>query len=274
VSTDQTGPLLAEEAPPKPSPIENELPTYRAISSRAVFSVLCGAMAVFSFAELIFLIFAVFAVVLGLMANVVIKRNPDRLTGRRLANAGIALGLVFGLTVITYTAIQALILKREASKFGLLYAQVLKEGSFGDALLMRADPETRKTQTAADAETDFNKMKSRERGMIDQKFAGLLNLRKALGEKDTHLHLIGIEGQGEDENRVGRVGYYAFVLYELEGPPGKGDSDARQFALASLKGYTSGRHYEWHVEDVIFPYTPKSYQSAAKPLDDGHGHPH
>jgi Domain of unknown function (DUF4190) len=272
VSTDQTGPLIAEEAPPITSPIENELPTYRAISTLAVFSVLCGALAVLSFAELAFLIFAVLAVVLGFMANVAIKRSPDRLTGRGLANAGIALGLVFGLTVVTYTTVQAFILKREASNFALLYAKVLKEGSFGDAMLMRADPEARKNQTAAEAEAEFKKMQSRERGLADQKFAGLIGVRKALAQNETHLHLIGIEDQGEDDGRVGRVGYFAFALYELEGPPGKGDSDARRFALAILKGYTSGRHFEWHVEDVIFPYTPKSYQTSAKPVDDGHGH--
>jgi hypothetical protein len=272
VSTDQKAPLIAEEAPLKPSPIENELPSYRAISRSAVVSVLCGAMAVFSFANLSFLLFAGVAVALGLMANVAIKRNPDRLTGRRLANAGIALGLVFGLTVVTYTTVQTFILKREATKFALVYSKALKEGSLGDALLLRNDPEARKSQTAADAEKDFEKNRSRERGLAEQKFSGLLNVRKALGQKDTQLHLIGIEDQGEDEGRVGRVGYFAFALYELEGPPGKGDSDARQFALAILKGYSSGRHYEWHVEDMVFPYTPKSYQSAAKPVDDGHGH--
>ncbi len=272
MSTDQTGPLIAEEAPTKSSPIENELPSYRAISTLAVFSVLCGALAIFSFADLNFLAFAVLAVVLGVMANVAIKRNPDRLTGRGLANAGIALGLVFGLTVVTYTTVQAFILKREATKFALLYAKVLKEGSFGDVMLMRADPEARKNQTAAEAEQEFEKMRTRERGMADQKFAGLLDVRKALAPKDTHLHLVGIEDQGEDEGRVARVGYFAFALYELEGPPGKGDSDARRFALAILKGYKSGRHYEWYVEDTMYPYTPKSYQTAAKAVDDGHGH--
>ena len=43
--TDQTGPLIAEESPPLVSPIENELPTYRAISTRAVWSVICGVLA-------------------------------------------------------------------------------------------------------------------------------------------------------------------------------------------------------------------------------------
>jgi hypothetical protein len=274
VSTDQTGQLTAEEAPPKPSPIENELPTYRAISTRAVFSVICGALAIFSFADLTFLLFAALAVILGLMANLAIKRNPDLLTGRRLANTGVALGLVFGLTVVTYTMVQNYILAREASKFGLAYAKVLKEGSFGDALLYRADAETRKTKTAAAMQQEYESAKARERGIADEKIRGLLNLRKALARKDVQLHLIGIEDQGVDEERVGRVGYYAFALYEVEAPPAKGESEERQFALAVFKGVATGRHYDWLVENVIFPYLPKSYQSAAKPVDDGHGHGH
>src|SRR5579875_3187357 len=86
VPTDQPGHLSVEEAPPKASAIENEIPTYRAISNRAVFSVICGVLASFSFADLIFLVFAVLAVVLGVTANLAIKRKPDLLTGTRLAN--------------------------------------------------------------------------------------------------------------------------------------------------------------------------------------------
>jgi hypothetical protein len=272
VSTDQTGQLIAEEAPPQPSAIENELPSYRAISTRAVFSVICGALAIFSFADLTFLVFAVLALFLGVMANVAIKRNPDLLTGRRLANVGIGLGLVYGLTVITYTTVQSYILTREASKFALVYAKILKEGSLGDALLYRVDASMRKDRTAASMEEEFEKQRSKERAMADQKFVGLLNVRRALTQNDDHLHLLGIENQGEDEGRVGHIGYFAFALYELEGPPTKGDSGTRRFALAILKGSLNGRHYDWIAEDVIFPYQPKSHQAAAKPVDDGHGH--
>jgi hypothetical protein len=272
VPTDQTSHLIAVEAAPKPSAIENELPTYRAISNRAVFSVLCGALAALSFADLKFLVFAVLAILLGFMANVAIKRHPDILTGRRLANTGIAMGLIFGLTVITYTAVNDYILAREAGKFANLYAKVLKEGSWGDALLWRVDAETRKTKTAAEAEQDYEKMRSRERGMPDQKFGGLQNLRKALVPKDAHLHFIRIENQGEDDNRVGQIGYFATALYEVEAPAAKGESGSNPFALAILKGAVKGRHYEWHVEDVVFPYHPRTYRAAAKPVDDGHGH--
>src|SRR5262245_38867194 len=77
VPTEQPGHLIAEEAPPKESPIENELPTYRAISNLAVFSVISGALASFSFADLTFLFFSVLAIVLGILAHRAIKRTPD-----------------------------------------------------------------------------------------------------------------------------------------------------------------------------------------------------
>ncbi len=196
------------------------------------------------------------------------------LTGRGLANTGITLGLIFGLGVLTYTAVQNFILARDASKFADMYAKVLKEGSFGDALLLRSDGETRKTKTAAEMEKDFDAMKARDRGLAEQKWRPLNNLRKALAPKDAHIHLVGIEDQGVDDGRTGRVGYFALALFEIEGPPSKSGSESKQFALAILKAMAKGRHYDWYVEDLVFPYMPKSYEAAAKPADDGHGHPH
>jgi hypothetical protein len=272
VSTNQTAPLTAEAAPTNSSPIENELPTYRAISTRAILSVICGALAAFSFAELWFLVFAALAIVLGVMANLAIKRRPDLLTGRRFANTGIALGLVFGLVVITYTTVMGIIISREASKFADVYAKVLKEGSFGDALLYRLDPESRKDKTAAAMEQEYQAQKARERGLAEQKMMSVLNIRKALQAKDTHLHLVAIENQGIDEERVDRVGFYAAALFELEGYDPKVHIQGGEYALALLKGSSKGRHYEWYVDNLVYPYKPRSYKAAPKPVDDGHGH--
>jgi Domain of unknown function (DUF4190) len=269
VPTDQPGHLIVEDAPPKDSPIENELPTYRAICNRAIFSAICGILASFSFANLIFLIFAVLAVVLGVTANLAIKRRPDVLTGTRLANFGIALGLIFGLTVTTYTGIQNYILGREASKFALVYAKVLKDGSLGDALLYRDPQAAREKSTAAEREKEYHSMRAREKMMVEQKMAPLLNLRKAVAPKDAHLHFVDIEAKGVDEERAGGVYYYATALYEVEKPGASGTS---QYALALFKGQQKGRHFDWWVENVLYPYTPKSYHGAAKPIDDGHGH--
>ena len=264
--TDQPGPLATEEAPPTTSPIENELPSYRAISNLAVFSLICGGMASFSFADLTFLLFAILAVVLGVLAHRSIKRTPDVLTGARLANAGIAMGLIFGLTVITYTSLQAYILRREASRFGVDLARVLKEGTLGDVLLYREFPDRRKDQTPADKEKQFESMKSRDRMMVDQKMAPMMNLRKALVPKDAKLHFVGVEGQGVDEGLTGSIYYYAALLYEVEG------TSPHQHALALVKGQNKGRRYEWWIDDIRYPYEPKSYQVESKPVDDGHGH--
>lgn len=275
--TDQPGNLIAEEAPPTASPIENELPTYRAISNRAVVSLICGALASFSFADLNFLFFAALAVVVGILANRAIRRAPDTLTGSRLANAGIALGLIFGLTVVTYSTIQYIIIKREASRFGLEYARVLKEGTFGDALLLGDPPERRQDRTGADKQKEWEQMKAKDRMMLETKMGSVTNLRKALSTKDAHIHLLSIENQGVDESISAGIYYFATILYEVEGatpPPGTPPTSGPLYALAVIKGHARGRHYEWWVEDTRFPYTPKSYQAKSKPVDDGHGHAH
>jgi hypothetical protein len=272
VPTEKPGQLLVEEAPPTSSAIENELPTYRAICNRAVASLLCGALASFSFANLGFVIFAVLAVVLGLSAHVAIKRNPDILTGRRLANAGIGLGLVFGLTVVTYSTIQSFILAREARKFAVFYAKVLKEGGIGDAMLYRQPPNLREKKTAADVEKEFAEMKARERGMMEMRMASLTGLQKALKPKDAHLDFVAIESQGVDEGHVGQIGYFATALFDVEGAAPSKNAAGANNALLLLKGAPKGRHYEWWVDEVIYPYTPKSFTVAPKPVDDGHGH--
>ena len=99
-------PVKCWPSPLAGSVIENELPTYRAISPRAVFSLICGILALFSLAHPFFYVFAVLAVVLGLSADRNIQRYPDMLTGRGLAKAGAAMGLIFGLGVFTVTTVQ------------------------------------------------------------------------------------------------------------------------------------------------------------------------
>jgi hypothetical protein len=274
VPTDQPGHLIAEEAPPKESPIENELPTYRAISSRAVLGLLCGALASFSFASSNFLVFAVLAIVLGILANRAIRRSPDVLTGARLANAGIAMGLIFGLTVLTYTFLHNFIIRREATRFAQEYAKVFEEGSLGDLLLYREPPLRRKDQAAADREKELEKMNPRDRMMFETRMGPMLELRKAVSAKGTQMHFVRIEGEGVDDSMAGGVFYFAAALYEVEGAPAgaKGEGDAHRYALALFKGLAKGRHYEWWVDDVRFPYQPKSFQMQPKPVDDGHGH--
>ncbi len=271
MATDQKTQYIADEAIPA---IENELPTYRAISKPATFSLLCGILASFAFANLFFLVFAVFAVILGVLANLAIRRHPDILTGRRLANGGICLGITFGLVVTTYTIVQSFLLTRDATQFGKHYAEVLQKGSFGDILWYGLYPDARKNKTPEQALHDFETTKSKDRMVMEQKIGPLQKLKKQLSATDGgHLHFVDIENHDIDQSG-GQLVYYALALYEVEGSAVKGSPGPTQHALAIFKGIpkAKGRGYEWWVDDLRFPYEQKSFKVPDKPVDDGHGH--
>jgi hypothetical protein len=273
VATDQTSRVLVDESAEAPPAIENELPTYRAISTRAIFSLICGILASFSFANLFLLIFAALAVVLGVLANLAIKRHPDMLTGRGLANAGIALGLVFGLVTATYTGVQSFVLTQAASKFGREYAEAVQSGSLGKMLWYNLHPDMRKNKSPEETLREFETAKAKERMMMDQKTAPVQSLRKRLvSSKDETFHFVDIETQGLDEGPGKEIGYFATALFEVEGPGNKDFPEKKQHALAIFKGRTKGRHYEWWVEDVKYPYQPRSFKAPEKPVGDGHDH--
>jgi hypothetical protein len=274
VATDQTSRLLVDEPAETVPAIENEIPTYRAISTRAVFSLICGILASFSFANLFFAVFALLAVVLGVWANRAIKRHPDMLTGNGLANTGIALGLVFGLVATTYSGVQGLVLTQAAAKFGREYAEAVQSADLGKMLWYTLPPDMRKDKTSAQALHEYESAKPKEKMMMEQKNAPMQSLRKRLAaSKEDKFHFVDIESQGSDEQ--GRsLGYYATALFEVEGPGSKDFPQKHQYALAIFKGRVQGRHYEWWVEDVRFPYQPRSFRAPDKPVDDGHGHAH
>src|SRR5260370_23072337 len=111
------------------SAIENELPTYRAISPGAVVSLIFGILAVLSFASWYFLAFAAAAIVVGVLSGRKIQKMPDVLTGNGIAQAGIALGRIFGLTAVTIVTVQSALRERQAAAFGPAYEKVLSKGS-------------------------------------------------------------------------------------------------------------------------------------------------
>ena len=272
MATDQKRELFADDAELAPSAIENEIPSYRAISRYAVFSLICGIIASFSFASLFFLVFSVAAVILGILAHLGIKKYPDMITGRGLANVGIALGLIFGLIVSTYTGVHALILSQSANRFGQVYLKVLAEGNLGDALWYGQFPDNRKDLTPEDALKEYEQAKTKEKMFRDQKLAPLKSLKKRLeSSKGTHLHFVNIEQQGLDDSGA-QIIYFATALYEVEGADDKGSAGEKQYALAIFKGLPKGRNYDWWVEDVRFPYERKTFAAPEKAVDDGHGH--
>jgi hypothetical protein len=272
VAADQTTTTLDTENQPAVSPIENELPTYRAISARAVLSLVCGVLAVFSFAHPLFYLFSVLAIGLGIAGHRAIKRFPDILTGHRIANAGIALGLTFGLISGTVFAVQYLVRSTQATKFGTEFQEILQAHSLGEILWYNLHPDNRKEKSHAQVIQEFEQTQAKQKAMLHEKMGQMLGLQRRLASsQDQKVHFVSIEGMGE-ENARGEVHVYALALYKIDGPATKQFPDEHQYALAILKGRQKGRHYDWWVEDIRYPYLPKSYAPPEAPVGDGHAH--
>jgi hypothetical protein len=275
VASDQNTGVIDPEFDQSESVIENQIANYRAVSVRAILSVFFGVLALFSFASETFYVAAILAIVFGVLAKRAIHRYPDMLTGERLANAGIAMGLIFGLVTVTYSGVQTFIRTREATKFAAEYVKVMESASDGEMLWYNIPPVQRQEKSAKQALLEFEKAKGKDRMMLEQKLQPWTALRRRLkSSTDQHLKFAGVESVGLDETRGGEGIIYAVVVFEADGLTSK-DYPGPQFAAAIIKAKTSSRHYEWWVEDLRFPYTPKSFVPTPPPkADDGHGHSH
>ncbi len=274
MATEQNTSTLNPETAVAVSAIENELPTYRAITPLAVFALVCGFGAICSFAHPFFYVFSILAIGLGIAAHRAVKRYPDMLTGGRLANAGIALGLVFGLVAGTVGSIQYFVRSRAATNFAHEYADVINRRSLGEMLWYNVAPAFRKEKTEADVLKEYEANRAKSAMMVDQKMGQMVALHKRVAaSKEAKLRFVRMEGLGEDDSH-GSLSVFALALFELEGAATKEKPEKEQYALAIFKGVSKGRHFEWWVEDVHFPYVPKTYVAPLKPVDDGHDHAH
>ena len=266
----ESSPDATEPKPSRPSVIENQIPTYRAVSTMAVFALICGGLAFFSFTSSFFYIFAVLAVVLGVLAERSIQRRPDVLTGRGLARAGVAMGLIFGLSIATITTVQTYLIKREAGLFAAHYATMLKESSLADLYYVGLTPPARAATTPEDNLAQMASQRE-EAAMAEMRYAPLKNLSEFLKAAPEHtISFVEIEGLGSED-----LIPVALAVYKVE-DTGDEDHEA-EYAMAVLKGMIpeGKRGYEWWVDDVRYPYQPQSYVAPVKAgSDDGHGHAH
>jgi hypothetical protein len=275
VATDQKMSTIDTERVASGEVIENEIPTYRAISVRAIFSVVCGVLAVCSFAHWFFYGFSILAIGFGIWAHQKIKQLPDVLTGKGLANAGIFLGLVFGLTSATFFTVQYGVRSRQATLFAKQYAEVLKGADLSEMLWFNAHPDARRGKTGAElkAELDAN---PKDRRMMEASMgpmSQLLHLQERLSStKGQDVHFIGIEALGDEATHTTAVNLFAYAVYQIDGPTSKRFPHEREHVLAVLKAKPRGRQYEWWVESVVYPYTPLTYKAPEAAVGDGHDH--
>ena len=249
--------------------IENELPAYRAVSPGAVVALILGVGSVLSFTSYWFLALAALAALIGFLADRKIQRMPDVLTGRGIAQAGIGLALVFGLTAVSTSTAQYYIRATNAKVFAEQYRKVLKEGSLADAIFYFQHPKARQTTTPEQNMESIQKSAPEGRVMETQ-FAGVRELKNRVAEEGGDIHFETIENVSDDGAST-----YAAALYEVHAPNAKAPAPKEGFALAILKGAKHKGQYQWWVDDVRYPYQPASFVApAAKAADDGHGHAH
>ncbi len=275
MATDQKISTIDTEPAASGPVIENEIPTYRAISIHSIFSVACGVLSACSFAHWFFYVFAVLAVGFGIWAHWRIQQLPDILTGKGLANFGIGLGLIFGLGSGTVSTVQYLVRLRQATLFANKYVEVLRGADLSEMLWYNAHPDLRKGKSAAQVMEELDS-KPRERKMMEMTMgplAKMLKLQQRLSStKGQNVRFVRIETVGEDEGLGTDLKIYALALYEIDGPTSTAFPEEREYAIAYLKARPTGRVYDWWVDSVIYPANPKSYALPAEPAADTHGH--
>jgi hypothetical protein len=249
--------------------IDNEIAAYRAISPAAVLSLICGLLAVLCFTSWVFLAFTVAAIVLGVAAERRIARDPEIWTGRKLAQAGIALGLAFGLAAVTTTLVQDFLRVRAAQNFASQYAEILNKGAMEEAAWYTVSPPAREGKTPAEVYKELTSQ-AKPGGMPDEQLGPIRAIKDRLaGGPDEEIVFEKIEGHGVDGMTP-----YASALFELHGPGSKGFPEKQQYALFFVKGMTTKGKTHWWIENSKFPYELSTFVPVTKSAEGGHGHAH
>jgi ABC-type multidrug transport system fused ATPase/permease subunit len=232
-------------------PDENVVSTYRAITPLAIASLILGLAAIFSFLSLWFAISGALALVSGIMAIRAIRRLPEALTGERMANAGIALGLLFSLAAVTIDFVQVWIMDREATKFVRGYVADIQSAALEQALFLHADPGYRKEKTPEENIAQYSGS-PQSKGIFEMETQGVRDMIKRI--KST-------PGQTVTLSRIlnhaadGMGAYVEFVLI-LQGPKSQDFPAETQYGIVGVHGNPEGRVYAWKVQSTKFPATP------------------
>ena len=269
------------ETPVTFSPIENEIPTYRAISPMAIFSFLMGLLSLVTFASSYFLIAGAMAILAGAIAQRRIRRMPDALTGRGLAQAGIAMALVFCLSAVTFTYVKALKVQTDAARFAQTYVNVLGQKNLPDAYWYKLLPVQRKGKSPKKALDEFRKsIPTNEPLLFDMELGSLQRLVDDL-KAGASVQFVEIENAGY----VG-VTPYAFAVARIdEGPESHDDEDGDDhadhdhaahegptYALFHLRSPPDSPVFDWYIHEIKYPYDRGTQSITPKPIDDGHNH--
>jgi hypothetical protein len=233
-------------------PDENVVSTYRAITPLAIASLIFGLATIFAFLSTWFALSGALAIVSGVMAIRAIRRMPEALTGERMANVGIALGLLFGLTSLTIGFVQMWIMDREATKFAREYVAAIQGAKLDEALFLHADPGLRKEKTPEENVAANTGGSAQAKGMYEMETQGprdmVKRIKSAPGQTVELGKIVNHTADG--------MGAYVEVVLIFRGPKTQEFPAETQYALLGLHGYPEGRLYAWKVLTVKFPAPP------------------
>lgn len=258
------------------SPIENELPSYRAISPMAVGSLIFGLLSALAYADLKFTIAAVIAIGLGAIALLRIRKQPDVLTGAALAQVGLALGLIFGLSAATITYTQIFLLKQRAEAFVRQeVVPVLNERDLDGALWFRLNPDERRGLSGAQVRAKFADPGNPDPMAFEMSAGPVVTVAKLLEEHPEAQVAFGAIEQTEF------TGITPTVLARLEiqqYEPESVQNDLERVERTSigilLKSQGGAQNESWWVDDYVYPYKPESYEPKVPSIEEEHGHGH
>ncbi len=268
MAIDQT-PSTSSTESMKPSAIDNEFPTYRAISSMAIFSLILGLASVFAFASLWFLLLSGASLLTGLLAIRKIHRYPEVLTGASFARVGIGVGLLFGLSAITHVVVEEFTTQLDINRFANHLVDVIKKEPVSHTLWYEQDPDFRAHNTPDQTVEAMKKAKTPSNpDPYGSKAAGVIQVKERLKTTGQEIKYTKIEKKYIDGLTI-----YANALVEVDGPATKEYPKKAYGVIQMTKGPGAGA-YDWVVQDFKYPYTPESAALEIQAKDDGHGHSH
>ena len=251
------------------SAIDNEIPAYRAISGMAVAGLILGLVSVLSFVDLYFLAASAAAVLAGVLADRKIRRMPEMLTGRGLAQAGIFLGLIFGLSAITHDRVDTYLRDRRINKFADVFLATLADGDVADIMWYRKPPAVRAGKSPKELHQQALAAEKMQRYEYEAEIHQVEGIKAKLA-RGGHLRKLGLESAGYDDLQP-----YGSVLVEVEGVEEPTSPHESNLIGLAVMGEKKGDAYRWYVAQLI-PNRKRgeTFKPAPKPVDDGHGHGH
>jgi hypothetical protein len=275
---------------PAASAIENELPTYRAISPLAVGSLVLGVAGLLAFADLVWLVAPVLAIVAGALALGRIRKQPEVLTGRGFAQAGIALGLITGLSSVTIDYTQRMLTSRAAENYvKQTIVPRLNARDLDGALWLKTHPDQRRGMTPQQV-MEMYRQRNEADPMAFQSVAGPVVALNKILEVQPQARIVFDRIEHTDFDGMTPV---AIVLMKVEnlkdlhdlpkGTEGAAPNPLRgtgidpddpglHYVGVSIKAVGNAGNQSWWVEDYKYPCMPASLKLKEKPIDDGHGH--